>query len=109
MEKEQRIVQPIKPGEILDKQAKQITDPVLNAFNTLITKNFHGDSAEVMVSEVVSELKRRKSYIKDSFKKGLLDVGSVYMEAGWQVKYKYATSFTQEYFTFTSLPLSKKE
>lgn len=95
-------VKPISPDEVVQKKKTSFPDFVLEAFNELITKNFHGNSATIKQDDVVDLIVSKSSMDRQSiFDAHYLDVEDVYRDAGWKVKYDkpaycetYAATFT---------------
>jgi hypothetical protein len=79
------MVVPIKPQDI--KKGKVFPDKVIEAFNELILKNYHGTSAIVKQEDVVVLMLEKGLEREDIFDNNWLDVENVYRRAGWHVEY----------------------
>lgn len=96
-----KVSKPITPDEVVGVKKVMLPKEVFEAFNTLIARNFYGNSAVVMQDEVVDLLVNNGFNRGDIFKNHWLDVEDVYRSAGWIVEYDkpgynetYASSFT---------------
>lgn len=99
---------PIKPSEVEDKKKDQIPEEVFEAFNALITQNYHNGSALVYRDEAVGlaskKLLKNPEYSDLTvaqlrtkiYKEHWADVEPVYEKAGWSVQYD-----NEAYFKFT--------
>lgn len=85
---------PITPEEVTSRKGPLFPKYVIEAFNTLIARNYSSGSSTVSQNEVIEEiLKGAKQDGKteltreDIFKRHYLDVEDVFEEAGWEVEY----------------------
>lgn len=97
-------VQPITPQQAKDDFDNNKPWFVVQAFNTLISKNFDGNEAKFEQNDVIDEIIMLNSNISrdEIFKNHWLDVESFYKKAGWKVIYHkpdYTESFPS-YFKF---------
>lgn len=96
-------VKPISPTEV----EPFIPDFVIEAFNSLIQKNWNGVEAKVLQAEVVNTIssddptdpRPSRQHIFDNH---WLDVEDIYRKAGWKVTYVRASYFERHdaYFLF---------
>ena len=90
-------VKPISPGEIICP----IPDFVIEAFNTLIQRNWNGVEAKVFQAEVMdiitsdspTDFRPSRQTVFDNH---WLDVEDIYRKAGWKVTY-FKTSYFETY------------
>lgn len=84
-------VKPITPEEVRVVQIESIPDEVFLAFNEEIAKKYNGKIAVVKQSDVVINIHTRMgldSIDRDTiFKKGWLNIESIYANYGWSVYY----------------------
>lgn len=78
-------VKPIRPEEIV----KSVPDAVIESFNELIAERISGREARVSQKDVVRRICQKMSLASDEiiFRNHWLDVESLYIAAGWDVKY----------------------
>ena len=102
------MIKPVTPEKVNKTKQKQIPDQVMQAFNTLIAKEWDGSSARIQQKEVVSEIlknfKKSGTKIKGEkiFENNWLDVENIYRGAGWLVEYDkpgYSEDY-EAYWTF---------
>lgn len=101
------MIKPITPKEAHSNKVTVLPDKVLEAFNELITKNYHEGTATVLQKDVV-KLIQDKMELKDTqriFNEHWLDVEDVYRDAGWFVVYDkpcyYGNDDYYAYFKFS--------
>lgn len=90
-------VKPISPAEV----EPFIPDFVIEAFNTLIQKNWNGVEAKVLQAEVVDIISSNsptdpRPSRRTVFDNHWLDVEDIYRKAGWKVIY-VRTSYFETY------------
>jgi len=100
-------VKPITPAQVIKKKKDGIPDFVMEAFNSLIAKNFDGHDATIKQEEVLQVILANSPEGTTSdmvFDEHWLDVEDIFKKAGWQVDYdKPAYNETYEP-TFTFRP-----
>lgn len=99
------MVKPIRPSEVAKNKINVIPDPVIKAFNEIITLNYNDGISHFKLKEVVKLILTKNPRIKESdlFDNNWLDVEDMYRRAGWQVEYDnpaYNESYDAN-FTFT--------
>lgn len=80
-------VKPIRPEQVPMIKQKDIPEPVLEAFNELIIKNFRGDGAVLRQADLVALMVQKGLNKEDIFANSWLDVEPLYRAAGWSVEY----------------------
>lgn len=86
-------VKPITPDEVAATKQALLPGFVIQAFNNLIAKNWHGQVATFTVTDAINEILRlgRGEAVNPSKKsieeEHYLDVEQVFMAAGWDVQY----------------------
>ena len=100
------MIKPISFEETEKKFYEQIPDFIINAFNTLIVKNFNPVTKEVIVKQddVVTMVCNSEGIARAKvFANHWLDIEKLYMAEGWKVTYRKPSigeaSF-DAYFTF---------
>lgn len=101
------LIKPISPEEVV----YNIPDFVIEAVNTLIRKNFRGQSFSIKSKDIIAEGRKegRSGSNKDWFKEKWMDFEELYRESGWKVSYHqpcYGDSDFDSYYEFT--PKNKK-
>jgi hypothetical protein len=111
-----RSVEPIRPEEVGNAKLTAFPNEVIQAFNTLIARNFYNGSAEVKQKDVqdkimelfgdttarnpVSRMQERRKQMQAQ---GWMNIEALYESYGWKVSYTkpdYSESFPS-YFTFS--------
>lgn len=102
------MTKPITPAEISAKKTQIIPPTVIKIWNEAIASKFSGNSAIVKQEEIVESI-LAQDIVHDSikvtrskiFELGWLDIGEMYMAAGWSVTYDrpgynetYSATFT---------------
>jgi hypothetical protein len=97
-------MKPITPAIAAKTKQSKIPDVVIEAFNTLIAKEFDGNQARILQKDVVKEICKNSSYhAQDIYDNGYLDVEDTFRKASWKVVYDkpgYCESYEAN-FTFT--------
>jgi hypothetical protein len=101
------MTKPIKPSEVVSYKKTTIPEFVLEAFNTVIARNFLNGSSKFTQNEVLNEIASRMPGESYDIKKKIiydskfLDVEDIYHKEGWKVYYdrpgyneSYGPSFT---------------
>lgn len=96
------IIKPISPEEVV----YDIPDFVIEAVNTLIRKNFRGQSFSIKAKDIIAEGRKegRTGSNKDWFAEKWMDFEDLYRESGWKVSYNqpcYGDSDFDSYYEFT--------
>jgi hypothetical protein len=87
---------PIKPEDVQDKRNESIPEPVFEAFNELIVREWALGSANFTLTEVanlaIEKLRKTDESFKDltrqqMYDKGWMDVEPAYRKAGWKVEF----------------------
>ena len=87
----------IKPSEVIDKKKKDIPEPVLECWNTMIAKQFSGSEATVFQDEIVAAIAEAMIVSKDYvYDQHWLDIEDIYRKAGWSVTYDKPISYAGE-------------
>jgi hypothetical protein len=103
------MVKPITPAQVIKKKKDGLPPFVIEAFNTLIAKNFNGHSATIRQEDVLQVIMAAapEGTTSDTvFNEHWLDVEDIFRKAGWTVRYdKPAYNETYEpTFEFTPKP-----
>ena len=81
-------MKPITPEEASKKKLADIPDAVIEAFNTLIIKNFNGTSSTVKQDDVMALLTKDETLTRRQiYDNNWLDVEDLYRAVGWKVEY----------------------
>lgn len=78
---------PIKPKEVAKEKVIIFPDEVFQSFNELIIEKIHGHYATILQKEVVERMVSKGLDRDEIFKKGWLNIESVYQKAGWKVTF----------------------
>lgn len=84
------MVKPITPSQVIKKKKDGIPDFVIEAFNTLIAKNFNGHSSTLRQEDVLQVILAASPEGTTSdkvFDEHWLDVEDIFRKAGWDVEY----------------------
>ena len=89
---------PIRPEDIV----KTVPDEVIQVFNEMISEAWDGNSATLKQNDVAPRIADRMECSRAHvFKKGWLDIESLFRDAGWEVEYdkpgyneSYGAAFT---------------
>lgn len=104
-------IKPITPDEIGSKKKELIPDFVIQAFNTLIAKNWNTRQAKVkqdgVIEQIIFNYGEKFREMPDDIRQKIfdnkwLDVEEIYRDAGWIVNYyrpAYCETF-QAYYIF---------
>jgi hypothetical protein len=108
------MLKPIRPDNLVKLIEDRMPDEVIQAFNTLIAKEWDGTDAEMTQNEVVREIlsnfrrSDKPMSIEMIFDLGYLNIEDLYRNAGWKVKYD-KPGFNEDYkATFTFTPKTKR-
>jgi hypothetical protein len=97
-------IRPLSPGEVDDARASAIPSEVIEVFNGLIASNWNGNAATVDQAEAAKSIADKMGIsVDEAFRRGFLDVESIYRHAGWVVHYD-KPGFNEDYpatFRFT--------
>lgn len=81
-------IRPITPEEAATNRISQIPTLVIMAFNRLIGQNYSNGRAVVLQEDVVQIIQADMQIDRQAiFDRGLLNIESIYREAGWWVEY----------------------
>ncbi len=80
-------MKPITPAEATQSRITSIPDYVIQAFNTMITKEIRGNRASVRQEDVMALIVQACGSRQMIFDNRWLDVEKLYEAAGWSVKY----------------------
>lgn len=84
------MVKPITPENVVEKKEQIMPDFVIEAFNTVIAKNYSHGSARFNKDEAINAIiKASESSVtrQKIFDEKWLDVEGIYQRAGWKVSY----------------------
>lgn len=82
------MTKPIGPDDVAEAKTRYLPPEVIEVFNTLIAKHYSGSHATVMQEEASRAIAVALDIsVAEVFKRKLLDIESVYKQAGWEVKY----------------------
>ncbi len=101
---EMKKVTPIKPSEVAKLKKNNIPSTVIEAFNDLIAKNFHGKSATVKNKDVEALLKQKGMNIDEVYANHWMDVEPIFQAQGWDVVFDgpaYCETY-DAFFRFTA-------
>lgn len=95
------MTEPLKPDEVVKAKSKTIPSVVIEAFNSLIARNWNGYQSTVLQKDVVAAL---SSQLTPAiiYQNHYLDVEDLFRQAGWHVEYDkpgYNESY-DAYFVF---------
>ena len=103
-ERDTCIIRPLSPDDVDDARSATIPSEVIEIFNGLIAANWNGSSATVQQDEAAQAIAEKMGITTgEAFKRGLLDVESIYRYAGWVVYYD-KPAYNEDYpatFRFT--------
>jgi hypothetical protein len=84
------MVKPITPDNVVEKKEQIMPDFVIEAFNTVIAKNYTHGSARFNKDEAIDAIvKASQSSVtrQKIFDEKWLDIEDIYQQAGWKVSY----------------------
>ena len=80
------------PEDVLKKRVETIPDYVIDAFNDLLTENYHEDETIIEQEDVIRKIWEYSTddelTRKTIFKKHYLDIENLYRNNGWEVEYE---------------------
>ena len=80
------------PEDVLKKRVETIPDYVIDAFNDLLTENYHEDETIIEQEDVICKILEYSTddelTRKTIFKKHYLDIENLYRNNGWEVEYR---------------------
>ena len=96
------------PEDVLKKRVETIPDYVIDAFNDLLTENYHEDETIIEQEDVIRKILEYSTddelTRKTIFKKHYLDIENLDRNNGWEVEYRKPAfnEFFKAYFVFKS-------
>ena len=96
------------PEDVLKERVETIPDYVIDAFNDLLTENYHEDETIIEQEDVIRKILEYSTddelTRKTIFKKHYLDIENLYRNNGWEVEYRKLAfnEFFKSYFVFKS-------
>jgi hypothetical protein len=88
--KEDNMVKPITPDSVVEKKEQIMPDFVIEAFNTIIAKNYSSGYARFDKDEAIEAIIKasgNEATRSRIFDEKWLDVEDIYRQAGWKVSY----------------------
>jgi len=85
-----KMIEPIKPSEIVKAKRKALPDAVIETFNKMIARSWDGTMATIRQDDIIAELISKEDFPYtrgDIFDNHFLDIEDVYRKAGWKVEY----------------------
>jgi hypothetical protein len=99
-------MKPITPSQARKSKICKIPSVVIKAVNNLIATNLKGDTATVLLKDIVKEVRRLNPEMTSTllYENGWLDFESIFEKNGWKVYYDrpgYCESYEAS-FEFTA-------